>query len=138
MLESSTCHNRFVEGELEYFSCVSLMEKNLAGCKEVTKVQTLDLYDLSRKNTDFLNPQIKQLAEPHFSCLHHGVIPSFLCVFQKLPQLRHQPLFPMSCSSRMLLGHKSHGMPRCQLMPIGHETSRWLLWQVGFLLPYKG
>jgi len=55
-LDSRTCHNRFVEGELEYFSCVSLMERSLAGCKEVTIVQTLDLCDLSRKNADRLNP----------------------------------------------------------------------------------
>lgn len=39
------------------------MEKNLTGCKEVTIVQTLALYDLSRKNADFLNPQIKLLSE---------------------------------------------------------------------------
>lgn len=61
------------------------MEKYLASCKEVTIVQTLDLYDLSRKNADLLNPQIKQLSESQFSWLHHGVIPSFLCVLRKNP-----------------------------------------------------
>lgn len=59
------------------------MEKSLAGCKEVTLVQTLDLCDLSRKNANLLNPRIKHLSESQFSRLHHGVIPSFLCVFKE-------------------------------------------------------
>lgn len=35
------------------------MGKNLAGCGEVTIVQTLDLLDFSRKNAGLANPEIK-------------------------------------------------------------------------------
>lgn len=43
------------------------MGESLAGCKEVTRVQTLDLWDPSRKNAGLANPQIKQLSELQFS-----------------------------------------------------------------------